>query len=158
MLLLAGSALAVPATVRALSTAGARWAPALRRDRRVLGSRSVAASLSRTSILVGALSTAVAMMVSVAVMVGSFRDTVSLWMERQLQADIFIRPASPPARDRFPTMDASTADLVEAMDGVGALDRFRGYRIRYNGLPAMLGAGDAAVHGDTQRHPLSRRR
>ncbi len=147
VLLLGGSALTVPAVVRALSAFGARWAQRLVGIEGFLGSRGVAASLSRTSILVGALSTAVAMMVSVAVMVGSFRDTVSLWMERQLQADVFIRPAGDPARDRFPTMDAAVADLVEALPGVEAVDRFRGYRIRYNGRPATLGAGDAAVHG-----------
>ena len=51
-------------------------------------------SLRRTSVLVGALSTAIAMMVAVGIMVGSFRQTVLLWMDDRLQADLYISPAS----------------------------------------------------------------
>ncbi len=44
-------------------------------------------------------------------------------------------------------MDASVAELIESLPGVEAVDRFRGYRIRYEGRVATLGAGDAAIHG-----------
>jgi putative ABC transport system permease protein len=147
LLLLAASAFAVPWVVRFAVRRGARPAQAVLGIEGFLGSRSVAASLARTSILVGALSTATAMLVSIGVMVGSFRETVSLWMDRQLRADVFVRPAGDPASDRFPTLDATVAEAIAALPQVQEVDRFRAYAIRYDGAPAMLGGGDARVHG-----------
>lgn len=148
VLLLAASALAAPWFVKMASKLGTSWAFRLFGIEGFLGSRSVAAALARTAILVGALSTATAMLVSIGVMVGSFRETVLVWMDRQLRADLFIRPAGDPATDRYPTMDVSLADAIEAMPEVEAVDRFRAYPIRYNGLKASLGAGDAMLHGE----------
>jgi len=58
----------------------------------MLASRSLAASLRRTAVLVGALSTAIAMMAAVGILVGSFRESVVLWMSNQLPADLYLRP------------------------------------------------------------------
>ena len=40
-----------------------------------------------------ALATAIAMMASVGIMVGSFRETVLVWLDTQLRADLYVRPA-----------------------------------------------------------------
>ena len=61
----------------------------------MLASRSLIGSLRRTSVLVGALSTAIAMTTAVGIMVGSFRQTVLLWMDGRLQADLYLQPAGP---------------------------------------------------------------
>ncbi|MBI1354624.1 MAG: FtsX-like permease family protein [Acidobacteria bacterium] len=148
VLLLAASALAARWFVRTASGLGTRLAFRLFGIEGFLGSRSVAAALGRTAVLVGALSTATAMLVSIGVMVGSFRETVLVWMDRQLRADLFLRPAGDPATDRYATMDAALADAIEALPEVAAVDRFRAYPIRYDGMPANLGAGDARLHGE----------
>ena len=106
----------------------------------MLASRSLASSLRRTSVLVGALSTAIAMTTSVGIMVGSFRQTVQVWMNNQLKADLFIQPATNPSADRHPTIDAALADRIASLPGVAGVDRFRGYEISYQGLPALLGS------------------
>ena len=111
----------------------------------LLASRGLVGSLSRTSVLVATLSIAVAMMTSIAVMVGSFRETVALWLENRLRADFYLRPASRPSIDKHPTMDPLIADTIEALNDVAAVDRFRTYEITYNGLPATLGAGESGV-------------
>src|SRR5439155_2179661 len=103
------------------------------------------ASLRRTSVLVGALSTAIAMMVSVGIMVGSFRETVQLWMENQLQADFFLRPAGPTAADRHPTMAPEVAQQLASLPGVSAVGWLRAYSISYQGLPATLAGVDSRV-------------
>ncbi len=59
----------------------------------LIAGRSLVASLARTSIVVTALATAISMMVSVGVMVGSFRETVQVWLDNQLRADIYMRAA-----------------------------------------------------------------
>jgi putative ABC transport system permease protein len=145
LLLIAAAALAIPAVVTWIT----RWASAaamrLAGVEGFLASRSLAASLARTSVLVGALSTAVAMMVSVGIMVGSFRETVQVWMEYQLRADLYLRPAGNPSADRLATMEPELADRIAALPAVEAVDRFRSYPISYGGLPATLGAGEARI-------------
>jgi putative ABC transport system permease protein len=104
----------------------------------LLASRSLAASLNRTSVLVAALSTAIAMMVSVGIMVGSFRQTVVTWMNGQLPADLYIRPAGSPAADRHPTLSPDLAEKIAALPGVASVDRLRAYEITYDGMPVTL--------------------
>jgi len=77
--------------------------------------------------------------------VGSFRQTVALWMESQLEADLYLRPALPAAADRHPTLSADVPDRIEKLPEVEAVDRFRAYAISYQGLPATFAGGDTTV-------------
>ncbi len=52
--------------------------------------RDITRSLSRTSIAIAALMVAVSVIVGVSVMIGSFRNTVDVWLNDTLQADIFL--------------------------------------------------------------------
>jgi len=109
----------------------------------LLAGRSLAGALRRSSVLVAALATAIAMMTSVGIMVGSFRETMLTWIDSQIRADFYLRPAGQAAMDRHPTISEDVAKRIEALPGVLAVDRFRAYSIRYNGLPVTLAAGDA---------------
>jgi putative ABC transport system permease protein len=119
----------------------------------LLALRSLGASLNRTSVLTAALATAVAMTSSVGIMVGSFRETVRLWIDNELKADFYLRPAGMSAADRHPTLNSGIANEIEHIPGVAAVDRFRAYSISYEGLPAMLGAGETSTiqNSDTTR-------
>ena len=142
LLLVAASALAIPAMVTVLMPL---LSAALRRllgVEALLAARSLAGSLRRTSVLVGTLSTAIAMMTSVGIMVGSFRQTVVTWMERQLPADLYLRPAGEPGGDRYPTIRPELAGRIATLPGVAAVSRFRAYNMEYQGLPATLASVD----------------
>lgn len=139
------AALAIPGLITVTSRFTSALARRLFGVEGFLAARSVASSLSRTSVLVGALSTAVAMMVSVGIMVGSFRETVTLWMEDQLQADFYLRPAAGGAAGRYPTFAPEIADAIEALGTVRAVDRFRVYEITYRGAPALFAGGQTEV-------------
>ncbi|MBC7924479.1 MAG: ABC transporter permease [Bryobacteraceae bacterium] len=117
----------------------------------LLATRSLQASLRRTSVLAGALATAIAMTASVGIMVGSFRETVLVWMEDRLKADLYIRPAGPVGVDRHPTMAADSAERLRALPEVAAVDTFRAYEITYNGRPATLAGGESQVSGEYTR-------
>ncbi len=151
LLLIAAAAFAVPALVEAISSASSALLQRIFGVEAMLASRSLVSSLRRTSVLVGALATAIAMMVSVGIMVGSFRQTVLIWMDAQLRADLYLRPAGPASADRFPTMDASIPDRLRPLAFIAAIDRFRAYPISYNGLPATLAGGDSAVIENDER-------
>ncbi len=81
-------------------------------------------------------------------MVGSFRQTVQVWMNNQLRADLFLRPAGDPAADRHPTIDPTLSDKLAALPGVAGVDRFRAYEISYQGQPATLGSADTTGNHD----------
>lgn len=148
LLMIGASAFATPALVSGLSAAFSGMLRATLGVEAMLASRSLVSSLRRTAVLVAALSTAIAMMTSVAIMVGSFRQTVQVWMDDQLKADLFLQPAGDPRADRLPTLDPSLADRIAALPGVAGVDRFRGYDISYQGLPATLGSADTRANHD----------
>ncbi len=138
VLLIVAAAYAIPGLVSFLSSLTARSLQKILGVEGLLASRSLAASLNRTSVLVAALSTAIAMMVSVGIMVGSFRQTVVTWMNGQLPADLYIRPAGSPAADRHPTLSSELAEKIAALPGVDSVDRLRAYEITYDGTPVTL--------------------
>ena len=145
ILLIAAAAYAMPALVNFVSQLAAQALGKLLGVEALLASRSLAASLRRTSVLVAALATAVAMMVSVGIMVGSFRQTVVAWMNDQLPADLYLRPAGDPAADRHPTISVELPGKIAALPGVAAVNRLRAYEISYNGMPATLASVDLRV-------------
>jgi putative ABC transport system permease protein len=57
-----------------------------------LAAANLLGAIPRLSISVAALAVSLAMMVAVAVMVGSFRETVVYWLDSTLRADLFVRP------------------------------------------------------------------
>jgi len=108
----------------------------------LLASRSLLGSLRRTSVLVGALATAIAMMTAVGIMVGSFRTTVIQWMEGEVPADFYLRPAGSPSVDRHPTISVELAEKLSMLPGVDAVDRLRAYQVSYDGVPTTVAAAD----------------
>ncbi|HZC65433.1 MAG TPA: FtsX-like permease family protein [Candidatus Dormibacteraeota bacterium] len=144
-LLIVAAALAIPAFVDGIVRISSQFLKRLFGVEALLASRSLRGSLRRTSVLVGALSTAIAMTTSVGIMVGSFRQTVISWMGDQLPADLYLRPASNPAADRHPTISLELANTIATLPGVEAVDRLRTYEISYDGLPATLASADLRI-------------
>ncbi len=142
ILLVGATALAIPKLVTVTEKLTSRLVAKLLGVEALLALRGLRASLGRTSIMTAALATAIAMTASVGIMVGSFRETVWLWMNNQLKADFYLRPAGSAAADRHPTMSASIPDAIERLPGVETVDRFRVYPIFYQGLPASLGGDE----------------
>jgi len=102
-LILLGFSLLTPLATRSL---GRGLAPLLQRwwgPPGDLGCRYLAGSLSRSAVSIAALACALGMLIAVAVMIGSFRQTVNQWINRSISGDIFFGPAvfSTAAYDRF---------------------------------------------------------
>jgi len=151
MLAIAASALTIPAIVSSLAAMTAGMIRRVFGVEALLATRSLAGSLRRTSVLVGALSTAIAVLTAVGIMVGSFRETVVVWMDDLLQADLFLTPAVPAGADRHPTMAVEIPAQLAQLPEVGSVDQLRSYEIRYEGLPATLGGVDARTGGRRRR-------
>jgi putative ABC transport system permease protein len=145
LLSIAAAALAAPALVLAVERATrrpVRWALGAVG---VIAGRSLSASLARTSVLVGALATAIAMMASVGIMVASFRETVVVWLDSQLRADIYVRPAGRSGAGEYPALSPEVEPLVAAVANVEAVDDFHALEFRFRGERATLGAGNLDI-------------
>jgi len=97
-----GMALLTPALTFLLMS-GVEWVVRGRGVLLRMAPRTVTRSLSRIAVAVAALMIAVSVIIGVGVMIGSFRQTVVLWLDDVLQADIFISP---------PTLNSSRADMA----------------------------------------------
>lgn len=88
--ILFGSALIVPAATIALMKLAALAAKMFSNVTLRMAPRGVVRQLSRTAAAVAALMVAVSVIISVDIMIGSFRTTVVRWLESTLAADIFV--------------------------------------------------------------------
>jgi putative ABC transport system permease protein len=82
------------------------------------------------------------MTTSVGIMVGSFRETVMNWMDNELPADLYLRPAGAVGGDQYPTIAPDIPEKIAQVPGVASVKRFRAYEIQYEGLPATFAGAD----------------
>ncbi len=123
-----------------------------------LAAASMPASLRRTSVANAALSLATGMMVAVAVMVGSFRETVRIWVDQTVQSDLWLRPAKGLSNADAALFPPSIADEVERMPFVEAVDRVRGRTVLYGDTLINVGSGEFAVAAKDGNIPMLRPR
>jgi putative ABC transport system permease protein len=119
----------------------------------LIAGRSLVASLARTSIVVTALATAISMMISVGVMVGSFRETVEVWLDGQLRADIFMRAEGPATAGIYPPIAAPVADIARQTPRVAEVDTLRAFEFRYAGTRSTFAASNMDI---VRRHRFLR--
>ena len=112
----------------------------------LLAHANLTSAIPRLSISVAALSVSLAMMVAIAVMIGSFRDTVVYWVGQTLKADLFIGPGI------RPTVGSEQTVSEDVIATLGHASRRRRRSIgsatstwSYEGNLAVLGAGSFDV-------------
>ncbi len=117
----------------------AQLLPHLRRGRSLPGvaAASLAGALRRSSILTVAVAVAIGIMLGVAIMVGSFRATVSTWIGQQLQNDVFVQAADWDRNRPVPLPPAVIA-AASATPGVRAVGAGHSQSWRFRGQPVIL--------------------
>lgn len=107
----------------------------------MLARANLAAAIRRLSISVSALVVSLAMMVAIAIMIGSFRETVVYWIEQTLQADLFVSGArGSPVGDRG-GIAVDVEQVIVEYPGVTAIDGFRSINVPYRESMIIVGAG-----------------
>ena len=120
---IASGALLVPAATRILARVAE---PLVERAFGIAGSlaaRGMAASLSRTGVATAALSVAVATVVGIGLMIGSFRISVEEWLAGTLTADVYVNV------DGEQVFGDSHRDALAAVPGVRGLSLTRFIRL-----------------------------
>src|ERR1051325_930485 len=110
-----------------------------------LASASIPASLRRTSIASAALSLAIGMLVAVALMVGSFRETVRVWVDQTVSSDLWLRPTKGLSNAQVAVFPNAISDDLARVPFVEAFDRVRGRDMTYGDAIIFVGSGDTEV-------------
>ena len=117
-MLLLSVAAATPAALQAFAAAGARLGARLGPAAR-LACADIAASLSRTGVAIAALGMALTAMIGVAVMVGSFRQSLRDWLAQTMRADVYV--SAPGVADSLERrLDPQVIAALLAVPGVAA--------------------------------------
>ncbi|MCU1348677.1 MAG: macB 37 [Acidobacteria bacterium] len=145
LFVVAGFSLLAPAVVRGTA---ALTRPLLRRTFGIVGelaAASLPASLRRTSIASAALSLATGMMIAVALMVGSFRETVNVWVDQTISSDLWLRPAKGLTSAPAAVFPASIVDDLKRVEFIAAVDPARGNDLVYGDSIINVASGDFGV-------------
>jgi putative ABC transport system permease protein len=103
-----------------------------------LAARNLIRSLYRHALTIAALGSALAMLVSVSIMIYSFRKAVDRWIDRRLVADLFVSPA---ANEIVGFQNFVSPDLlryVRSQPAVEMIDTYRNLSVTVNDQPAAL--------------------
>ncbi len=141
LLIIFGVSLCVPLLIAGVAAAARRLAGRFSPDA-LLAAGNLGASIRRNSVAVASLMVAIAMMVSIAILIGSFRATVVAWADETIKADLFVRPLGLSDASYDARFSPQVAATIRRLPGVAALDTFRAVSIPYKGTLTTLAATD----------------
>jgi putative ABC transport system permease protein len=84
-------------------------------------------------------------------MVGSFRETVRIWVDQTVSSDLWLRPSKGLANASVALFPPEVADALRKVPFIEAIDRARGMDIVYGDTIITIASGDfdvAARYGD----------
>ncbi len=99
---------------------------------------SLSHRLASAGVAVAGLAVAVAMMVGITIMVSSFRESLAGWIERTVQADIYVSAAAWRGDRDAPGLNPDLLEELTSLEGVASVDQIRGFRGRAEGRPVAL--------------------
>jgi putative ABC transport system permease protein len=111
----------------------------------LLASMNLSQNVGRNSLAVSSLAIAFMMVISMSIMVHSFRTTVIVWIDQTLKADLFVRIAGGRDIDYQYTLPSDRVKQLKQIPGIAAIDQFRAIDISYNDKPVVLATGDFSV-------------
>ena len=114
-----------------------------------LATRSIVAALSRTSVAMAALMIAVAAAIGVGVMIASFREAVTAWLEGTLRADVYVSAPSVVGSRAEATLDPELVARLSGIPGVARAGTSRGVIVQSPRGQAQV----VALHIDPVRPP-----
>ena len=116
--------------------------------------KSIGARLQTTSFAVAALAIAVSMLVGITLMIGSFRETLNVWIGTTVVADIYVTPSSWRGQGDEAFLEDELIDALRNFEGVRAMDRLRGFLVYSNDQRLALAGVDIGIEGGASRFTL----
>ena len=145
LLILIGVSFLIPSVITLLNRLLAPILRFLFKSEGKLASRYIHDSMARTVITIAALMTALSMLISISIMILSFRKTVDLWVEQSINGDVFIFPGSYSITGYSALLPLEVFRALPSLPGVKAVDSFRALEVEYQGYPAIIASVDGQV-------------
>jgi putative ABC transport system permease protein len=145
LFLMLGAALTTPALILSLGDVTQKLYRRLFGIEGGLAVHEIRAALDRSAAVIAALGVAVAMLIGLALMVGSFRQTVGIWIDQTLRADLFIGPTGQEVSGVDAVLPKDVLPKVRALSGVAAVDTYRSRPIQIGNQETNLSASDLKI-------------
>lgn len=109
--------------------------------------------VGRTSVTLSAIVVGLSIMVGVGLMIHSFRQTVQLWIDQTMVADIIVAPTSWLGDDELGKgLPVRMRSVLQGIPGVRAVDAYRETKAEVNGQGVVLVSRDFKVHAMESRY------
>ncbi|KIE58530.1 peptide ABC transporter permease [Methylacidiphilum kamchatkense Kam1] len=95
-------------------------------------------SLHRNVLTVAALLTALAMVISVSIMIKSFRYTVDGWLKQSVRADLFVTTAANLVSGIHQSLSKDAEALIEKDNRIETVDRYYEFRSEFRNSPIKI--------------------
>ena len=123
---------------------------------RLIAADQAARHPGRNAVTVSALMVGLSIMIGVAVMVHSFRDTVEVWVNETVMADLIVAPQSWPhgkqSGQSSRALPGAWRATLAAIDGIAAVDTYREVHVEVEGRPVLLVSRDLRLHAQRSRY------
>ncbi len=110
----------------------------------------------RNAVTVSALMVGLSIMIGVAVMVRSFRDTVEVWVNETVMADLIVAPQSwlqgKQVGQSSRSLPGTWLATLSAIEGVAAVDTYREVHLEIKGQRVSVVSRDLLLHAQRSRY------
>ncbi|PTX95985.1 hypothetical protein DB345_09285 [Spartobacteria bacterium LR76] len=120
-----------------------------------LASDHLVRAMHRNAVTIASLASAVALTISVSVMIHSFRASVAKWITHTLQADLYISPAANDVGGFESYLPANALDWARSQPETAEVSAFREMTVRWQGHQIGLTVLDGKGRGDLEFLPGS---
>jgi putative ABC transport system permease protein len=149
-LILAGFSFLTPASVLLVNRTLAPGLAGLFKIEGKMASRYLSRSLNRSAVAIASLMTALAMLISISIMILSFRQTVVNWTAQIISADLFISPAVRLTGQRG-SLPPELVESLPELPGFVAMERLSEIPMQIDNVPLLLDVTDLEVKGRLSR-------
>jgi putative ABC transport system permease protein len=125
---------------------------------RLIAADQAARHPGRNSVTVSALMVGLSIMIGVAVMVRSFRDTVEVWVDETVMADLVVAPQAwlqgKQVGQASSALPGTWRSTLSAIDGIAAVDALREVSVDVDGQSVALVSRDFRLHAQRSRYRM----
>ncbi len=126
---------------------------------RLIAADQAARHPGRNAVTVSALMVGLSIMIGVAVMVRSFRDTVEVWVNETVMADLIVAPQSwlqgKQGGQTSRSLPGTWLATLSAIEGVAAVDTYREVHVGVEGQRVSLISRDLLLHAQRSRYLMT---
>lgn len=151
--LLGSLAMIAPVCIVAARSISRQWglsAPTFSGNLRRIATDHAARHPGRNAVTVSALMVGLAIMIGVVVMVRSFRETVEVWVNETVMADLIVAPNAwlhgKQVGQASRALPGGWLEMLERVEGVEAVDSYRDVQVEAQGQPVSLVSRDLRLH------------